>query len=80
LNGPPLSGKSYCLHLMKQISKRLSVIKKNPNLEIEYIKIFPKAYDEKVLFSETPKVSKIEFFSIDSLINRCIFPQYHQIT
>jgi hypothetical protein len=59
---------------VKEISKKLSVIKKNPNLEIEYIKIFPKAYDEKVLFSETSKASKIEFFSIYSLINRCIFP------
>lgn len=49
---------------MKEISKKLSIIKKDPNLEIEYIKIFPKAYDEKILFSESPKASKIEFYSI----------------
>lgn len=69
--GNSLTGKSRMIELVIELSQRL---KDNPLVkEIFLTKIYPKAYNNDFLFTETDKFSKLQFYSnFKDLIYRCV--------
>lgn len=66
-NGPCLSGKSKALDIIQSVATKLNGEGGN-YLPISYVKVFPKAFDERYMFSENDKKNAIQFYSKNIII------------
>ena len=61
--GPPMSGKSYAMEVIKKISIDMNKLNPGENPLMQIVKIFPKAFDSLFLFSENERFSSIQFYN-----------------